>query len=97
MKFSNIANANGTSFKGTVVTTYSKLVDSFGLPNFGPNDMDRDKVTCEWILKFDDDTIATVYEWKNGFTPLGQHEWHIGGRTSTSVDRVLEVLDSVNI
>ena len=95
MKFTKDANINGTSWKGEVRTTYYDLVKVFGEPDEGPNDLDADKVTCCWRLEFEDGTIASIYDWKTNATPMGSYLWHIGGRTPTAVDRVLEALDPI--
>jgi hypothetical protein len=97
MKFTNDANVNMTSYRGSVRTTFAKLVEVFGQPDFGPDDMGRDKVTCEWDLCFEDGTVATIYDWKTNGTPFYEYEWHIGGRSSEAVDRVLEVLDAQTV
>jgi hypothetical protein len=83
-----------TSYKGSVLTTFSKLVEVFGQPDHGPDDFGLDKTTCEWHLCFEDGTVATIYDWKTNNTPFQEYDWHIGGRSSEAVDRVLEVLDA---
>ena len=91
MKFTNQANANMTSYKGKVNITYAELVEIFGAPDRGPHDL-GDKVTCNWELKFDDGTVATIYDWKMSDTPMGEYEWHIGGHSLTAVDRVVDCI-----
>jgi len=76
--------ANGTSFQGTIATTYDKLVQTFGEPNGGPGD----KTNSEWILKFPDGTIATIYDWKLSQTPKDLYDWHIGGHSKKAVGAV---------
>ena len=75
-------NANGTSLKGCVKTTYDDLVDKFGEPTY----TDGDKTTAEWNLEFevDEDGVteyvtATIYDWKTCSTPMDEYEWHVGG------------------
>ena len=74
----------GTSFKGYVVATYQQLVAAFGLPTIWG---DGDKIDVEWII----DTphgIATIYNYKDGKTYLGEKgmaieqicEWHVGAK-----------------
>lgn len=92
MKFTKDALINGTSLVGYVVTSYSELVEKFGEPDFGPNGS-GDKVTCEWALEFEDGTVATIYDWKEYETPMGEHRWHVGGNKRVAVDRVTEVLE----
>jgi hypothetical protein len=92
MKFKTGANTNMTSLQGYIMTNYAELVACFGLPDYGPNDYSRDKVTCEWDLEFEDGTVASIYEWKNGRTPMEQHRWHIGGQNQRAVFYVEETL-----
>ena len=89
MKFTNQANTNMTSLKGEFCITYAELVEIFGAPDYGPH-ATGDKVTCEWDLKFEDDTVATIYDWKMNDTPMGKYEWHIGGYSQAAVDRVID-------
>ena len=87
MKFTNDAVVNGTSLKGHIVTTYAELVEKFGEPNKG-----SDKTTVEWRLDFEDGTVATIYDWKYGETPMHKTEWNIGGKNSDAVFRVYETM-----
>jgi|APGre2960657373_1045057.scaffolds.fasta_scaffold98262_2 hypothetical protein len=87
MKFTNDAVVNGTSLKGHIVTTYAELVEKFGEPNSG-----SDKTTVEWRLDFADGTVATIYDWKYGETPMHKTEWNIGGKNSDAVFRVYETM-----
>jgi hypothetical protein len=89
MKFTRGANVNMTSLRGEIATTYGELVEIFGPPHSGPN-ADLDKVTCEWRLKFEDGTVATIYDWKTGYTPRGVYDWHIGGYPDTRVVELVE-------
>ena len=91
MKFTTDANANMTGFKGEFPITYTELVEIFGQPNDGPN-ADLDKTTCEWRLQFEDGTVATIYDYKVGYTPMNEYEWHIGGHDSEAVVRVHECI-----
>jgi hypothetical protein len=81
--------ANGTSLKGYVHTTYGHLLEVFGEPT--AYESGDDKVTCEWVIKFEDGLVATIYDWKMGRTPTGFYEWHIGGRNSEVVGRIREL------
>ena len=83
MKFTNEADANGTSLQGYVHAYYHQLVEVFGEPEGG-----GDKTTVEWCLSFEDGTVATIYDWKEYDTPLGLYAWHIGGTSQRAVDRV---------
>ena len=37
---------------------------------------------------------ATIYNWKVGYIPTDEYEWHVGGFDFDSVDLVQGVLDS---
>ncbi len=82
------ASVNGTNLKGVVETTYDAIVNLFGKPLGGSAD---GKTTCEWILEFEDGTVATIYDWKTGTTPKELYKWNIGGHTY----KVLELLEKV--
>lgn len=93
MKFIKNASVNGTSLQGYTNTTYDKLVKVFGEPDFGPEDEKYGKVTCEWRLEFLDGTVATIYDWKTyDGTPMGEYDWHIGGRSNLAVAHVTDFL-----
>lgn len=87
----------GTHYQGQVHCPYDLLVDLFGEPTEG----DNFKTDCEWIVKFEDKTIATIYDWKIGQNYLGEDgippekntTWNIGGHRSQAVDNVEYVLD----
>ena len=87
---------SGTSKQGSINCTYATLVKVFGEPHV-PNG-DGDKTDAEWELEFhdDDDTVATIYNWKNGYNyndenPLDVvdiEEWNIGGKSYMAVNLV---------
>lgn len=87
----------GTSLQEVINCPYDLLTTAFGQPT----DCDYDKVDSEWIIKFSDGTIATIYDWKvgknylgkEGITPETNTVWHIGGFNSDAVINVMEVLD----
>ena len=85
MKFiqSDWPDANGTSLQGYMRATYAQLVERFGQPEGG-----GDKTTVEWCLKFEDGTVATIYDWKEYETPMYEYDWHIGGKSERAVARV---------
>ena len=86
----------GTCLQGYVDTTYDALVAAFGKPTTA----DEYKVDWEWLVEFDDGTIATVYNWKDGPNYCGSEglkasqitEWHIGGNSERVMTLVGEVL-----
>ena len=70
-----------------------------GDPPFYANYEDGDKVTAEWTLAFavgggdpddggmDDSAsvIATVYDYKETYTPLIEYNWHVGGHDNNAL------------
>lgn len=80
--------SNGTSLQGYVTATYDELVAVFGKDGGS-----GDKVTAEWVLQFDDGTVATIYDWKQYETPTGLYDWHVGGNKRTVVALVQQALD----
>jgi hypothetical protein len=81
----------GTFLQGCIETTYQKLCEVFGEPTV--YDLDSDEKThAEWDIRFEDGTIATVYDWKNYCDPEDVEEWMIGGKNRRSVDLVMETI-----
>ena len=88
MKFrvtNNYRDCNMTSFLGEVNTTYARLVEVFGEPLSGSGD---GKVNSEWIIKFANGEVATIYDWKEPVTPTDDYNWHIGGNKRWVVAQV---------
>lgn len=88
-------NANGTFLQGYIRTDYGLLVSLFG----GSHEGDAYKTDWEWTIKFDDGTVATVYNWKNGpnygySTVTGDDivEWHVGGHSQQAMENVKRAL-----
>lgn len=100
MKFKNLkpsasyGKTNGSHLVGNIRTTYKRLIETFGLPHGS----DGYKTDAEWSIEFEDGTIATIYNWKDGKNYLGAHgaslndieEWHIGGFNHDAVERVYD-------
>jgi hypothetical protein len=93
LDFKHNDSTSGTSLQGYVNTTYDTLVAKFGEPTL----IDGDKITVEWVLTFkvvkdiDEDfeyVTATIYDWKEERTPMGQYRWHIGGNSHDAVEAV---------
>jgi hypothetical protein len=86
MKFEtkNVVLPQGTSYIGKIHISFDVLVQLFGQPSRGSAD---NKTTVQWELRFEDDTFANIYNWKNGKPYLKEKgidveditEWCIGG------------------
>ena len=97
-------NINMTSLKGYVKTTYAKLVETFGEPTF-TDASPYEKVNAEWNLEFtvpftdewgEEDfnyVKATIYNWKDGYIPTEEYEWHIGGKDYDAVCIAHEIIN----
>ena len=100
MKFkTGNADINMTSLQGYINTSYDDLVACFGEPT---SDGDGYKVDAEWELTFEDGTVATIYNWKDGHNYCGEDgmpvecitDWHIGGRSGRAVSHVHSAMDA---
>ena len=90
IKYTTSDRVSGTSFMGYLPTTYDKLVELIGEPNYGLSG--DGKVTCEWVLDIDG-TVVTIYDWKCGSTPMGEYDWHVGGHSTKAVKALQEALN----
>ena len=89
-------NIGGTHLQGEIIVSYAELVKIFGKPDKG----DDYKIDAEWNLEFEDGTIATIYNYKNGKNYCGRSgmakskitEWHIGGFTKNAMEKVYYVI-----
>ncbi len=94
---SNI-DVNGTHFQGYIDAEYSVLKKIFGKPTSS----DGYKTDAEWEILFEDGTVATIYNWKNGKNYLGREgtpktkitHWNVGGNSKVVVEKIQEVLKS---
>jgi hypothetical protein len=92
----HFSDINGTCLQGELDVSYKELVKAFGKPEQG----DGYKVDAEWMLKFDNGVVATIYNYKNGKSYLGKEgtatskirDWHIGGYDKRAVIAVQDVL-----
>ena len=95
--YSSTRGAHGTGFMGYVQASYADLVRIFGEPTDG----DGDKTDAQWVLRFADDQVATIYNYKNGKTYLGAdgldkteiETWHVGGKSKIALSRIQKILE----
>ena len=102
---SEYVNVNMSSLQGYVKTTYGQLVKAFGEPT-ETDASPYEKVNAQWTLEFtvpftdewgEEDfnyVKATIYNWKDGYIPIEEYNWHIGGFDNEAVECVEKVLDS---
>jgi hypothetical protein len=93
---------SGTCGRGGVACDYNKLVQTFGQPSEHFDDFKSD---AEWDLYFDDGSIVTIYNWKNGINYCGPEdgtptelitEWNVGGNTPHATRLVMECLEGLH-
>lgn len=97
MNFTTHVNASGTWLQDTFIADYAALVRAFGEAEQG----DQLKTDAEWNLRFEDGTLATIYNWKDGHAYCGEDgiptdqitEWHLGGDNTRAVDYVKSILE----
>ena len=94
------ATGIGSSLQGYVTTTRAALIERFGMPTYTDNS-ENEKVTTEWVIKYENGVIATIYDWKRyeeGAPALNEiYEWHIGGYNELAVTQVQKTLASAPI
>ena len=85
----------GTWLQGYIDSSYDALVQRFGEPMPG-----FDKTDAEWVIKTEEGTVATIYNWKNGINYNGRYgtpteritRWHIGGTSKLAVIAIREIM-----
>jgi len=94
-------DANFTCLQGHIKCSYTRLWALFGEPERG----DFDKIDARWVIGFglgdNYETIATIYNWKNGKNYCGSEgmdveditDWNVGGHTKNALYRVMEILE----
>jgi hypothetical protein len=95
MKFKKQKEISGTSLQGYIETTKAELVSVFGEPMWSGSD--GEKVTIEWGILFEDETLATIYDWKRyeQGTPANDElmTYNIGGFNIRAVELVKNALE----
>ena len=85
-----LADADGTHNQGSVCAYYDELVTAFGEP-LGPSG--DGKVQAEWVVKFDNGILATIYDYKQYDTDARDVvNWSIGGHSWQAEYYVKEAL-----
>ena len=92
-----LGSVGGTSLQGYMNATFDELFEEFGAPTYDEPSGDG-KVDVEWCLRFDDGTLATIYNWKdydNGERCKSgeSYRWHIGGKSFDAVCLVSDLFE----
>ena len=98
MKYEKFEDTGGTYLQGHIDTTYENIVSVLGKQHHNGDDY---KTDAEWNIKFEDGTIATLYNWKNGKNYCGDEgceleeitEWNIGGHNPRARDLLFSLLN----
>ena len=82
-----------THLQGYIDIPYATLESKLGYPTH----TDGDKTLAEWVLKGEDGTIATIYDYKNyGMRKEAITRWHIGGKSDKAVELIDEIFPGHN-
>lgn len=85
----DINKASGTALQGYLRAKYSDVERVFGKPtHLGSGD---DKVQARWVLMFEDEEIATIYDYKEDLNYKKVYMWHIGGHKPDVVKRINKI------
>ena len=83
---------SGTHLQGHITCNYEDIVKAFGQPN----ESDGYKSDAGWDIKWNDGTLSTIYNWKNGnnYNSDGTRtesivEWNVGGKEIKALHYVL--------
>jgi len=101
MKYEKFEDTGGTYLQGHIDTTYENIVSVLGKQHHHGDDY---KTDAEWNIKFEDGTIATLYNWKNGLNYCGSKglpleditKWNIGGHNPRAVALLIDLLNKSN-
>ena len=91
-----VIDMNMSSYRGVIKTTYAKLVEVLGKPTYTDSDP-YEKVNAEWSVEVDtgeDFVKFSIYNWKTGYVPTDEYDWHIGGFNSDAVDAAYELINA---
>lgn len=95
----DLINTNMTHLQGHITCTYAQLVSTFGEPM--KDGFDDYKSDAEWLVQYEDGTVATIYNWKNGINYCGSEDgiptqditdWHIGGKSEKAYLHTIHTL-----
>jgi len=89
----------GCGLMGIIKRDYDAIVKTFGEPTEG-----FDKTDAEWHIRFDDGTVATIYNYKDGINYNGDRgllvqrikEWHVGGKSIHAYYLVFDEIGKAN-
>lgn len=88
--------SSGTHLQGVVRVSYQDLIRIFGQDTC----YDNYKSDAEWVVKFGDGKIATIYNYKDGLNYNGDGgmpkediiDWHVGGDSKDVYYRIEEII-----
>jgi len=89
-----------THKQGNLDADYSLLCKLFGQPFDG----DGYKVDAEWMIEFDDGTIATIHNWKDGRNYCGAEGlptqqiriWSVGGHDIRALNLIKDMVENAH-
>ena len=96
-------DTNMSHLQGYIKADYKELVQAFSSQLV--RGFDDYKIDAEWHILFEDGTVATIYNWKNGRNYMGEKgmdvedmvEWNVGGFSTIALFRLVEVLNKQTV
>lgn len=85
----------GSSLVGILDVSYSDLERVFGPPHIAGSWDGKTK--AEWDVKFEDGTVAAIYDYHSPVDPVENREWHVGGFSVEAVCLVTDLLSEYEI
>lgn len=97
MKFKPIiiSETAGSSLVGILDVSYHDLERVFGPPHIAGSWDGKTK--AEWDVKFEDGTVAAIYDYCSPDDPVENREWHVGGFSVEAVCLVTDLLSEFDI
>lgn len=91
---------SGTHSQGSIDISYQELLELLGKPigSYQPGE----KIDAEWLIEFEDGTVASIYNYKDGISYNGREDgtptkdirdWHIGGHDERSTQLVFQLFN----
>lgn len=89
----DLISISGTHLMGRIDLRFHQIAAALGDP-LRLNEAQGDgKIRIQWVIKFDDGQVATIYDWKEyNRESEDVTDWHIGGRSFEVVQRVCDIL-----
>lgn len=86
----NLEKISGSFYVGQIDLSFLDIVRKLGPASAKSPD---GKVKARWIIKFEDGTIASLYDWKSGTSIKDLSNWRIGGHSYLAMYYVYQIFE----